>query len=166
MSRTVSNAFKQAVFAQETDVAFILLVTLSNPGLTDDIRVASDPFELLPYAGERGVISRGLEFIYLPFSLSLPTEDDTSIAKAKISIDNVSREIVGAIRQTVGEIAFKVEIVLSSDVDTPESTLDDFILESVTYDALTIEGEISVQYFDLEPFPKARIVPSDFPGAF
>ena len=166
MSRQVSSAFKQAVFAQQTSECFIILLTISNPDFVDDIRVCSDPFEMLPDAGVRGVVSRGDEYIYLPFTINLPVQDDTGIARASISVDNIGREIVAAVRRATSSLNITMEIVLSSDVNTPEVSLEDFKLDRVTYDAFTISGDISMEYYDLEPFPARRFTPSDFPGIF
>lgn len=164
--RPLSNAAKAAIFAQQTDEVFITLVTINHPTFTTPVRIASDPFELLPVAGVRGVISRGEEFIYLPFVIELPAQDDTGVAKARISVDNISREIVAAVRRATSALLITIEIVLASDPDTPEISIEDFRLDRVTYDALTVSGDISVEYFDLEPFPARRFTPSDFPGIF
>lgn len=166
MPRNVSNAFKQAVFAQQTSEAFILLATISHPSFTDDIRVASDPYEDLPIAGVKGVISDGLEYVYLPFTITLPAQNDTGIARASISIDNVNREIVNAVRRATSALEVSMQVVRASDVNTPEVLVSDFRLERITYDALTVSGEITVEYYDLEPFPSKRFTPSDFPGMF
>ena len=166
MSRPVSNAFKTAIYAQQTSEVFIMLATISHPDFEDDICLANDPFELLPEAGVRGVISRGKEYIYLPFNINLPAQDDTGVAKASLSIDNIDRQIVSAVRRASSALTITLEIVLASNVDVPEVTVQDFRLESVTYDALSVSGDISVEYYDLEPFPSRRFTPSDFPGLF
>ena len=166
MSRPVSNAFKAAIYAQQTSEVFIVLATISHPSFEDDIRAASDPFELLPDAGVRGVVSRGLEYVYMPFVINLPAQDDTGIARASLSIDNIDRRIVAAVRSASSALNVSFEIVLASDVDTPELSVQDFRLERVTYDAFTVSGDISMEYFDLEPFPARRFTPSDFPGLF
>lgn len=166
MPRPLSNAAKAAIFAQTSTEAFIMLVTISHPSLADDVRVCSDPYEDLPVAGVKGVISRGDEYIYLPFSISLPAQDDSGVAKAQISVDNISREIVAAVRGADSALGISIEIVLASDVDTPEVTISDFRLDRVTYDAFTVSGDISVEYFDLEAFPARRFNPADFPGIF
>jgi len=164
--RQISNAAKAAIFAQQTDEAFITLVTINHPTFTAPVRVASDPYELLPVAGVRGVVSRGEEYLFLPFTIELPTQDDSGVAKARISVDNISREIVAAVRRATSALTITIEIVLASDPDTPEVSIEDFRLDRVTYDALTVSGDISVEYFDLEPFPARRFTPSDFPGLF
>lgn len=164
--RTLSNAAKAAVYAQSTDEAFIILVTINHSTFSEPVRVASDPLELLPVAGVRGVVSRGDEFVFLPFNIELPAQDDSGVAKARISVDNISREIVAAVRNATSALSIDIEIVLASDPDTVEISIEDFRLDRVTYDALTVSGDISVEYFDLEPFPSRRFTPSDFPGLF
>lgn len=164
--RTLSNAAKAALYAQSTDEAFIILVTINHSTFTDPVRVASDPLELLPVAGVRGVVSRGEEFVFLPFNIELPAQDDSGVAKARLSVDNISREIVAAVRNATSALSINIEIVLASDPDTVEVSIEDFRLDRVTYDALTVSGDISVEYFDLEPFPARRFTPSDFPGLF
>lgn len=164
--RSLTLAARTAINAQTTDECFIQLVTITSDALTIPILVADDPFEVLPVAGVRGVVSRGDEFIYLPFTISMPNDDDTGIGRANISIENVSREIIRSILTTSGQIDIKVEVVLASDVDVVEYTLDNFILESVSYDALSINGQMTIQYYDKEPFPSKRFTPSDFGGLF
>lgn len=161
-----STAFKQAVFSARTTEAFPVLLTISHSSFTDDIRVSSDPAVLLPEAGERGIVSRGLEYVFFPFEITLPQQDETGIARARISIDNIDRRVVRAIRAANSAVSVKIEVVASSDVDTPEFTADNFRLEQVEYDAFTVSGDISVEYFDLEPYPAKRYTPSDFPGLF
>lgn len=166
MPRQLSNTAKQALYAQETTEVFIVLLTIDHENFTAPVRVASDPFETLPIAGQKGVVSRGDEYIYLPFSINLPQQDDTGVARASVSIDNVAREIITYVRQASSALSISIEIVLASDVDTVEVSAPDFKLEQVTYDSLTVSGDISLEYYDLEPFPARRFTPSDFPGIF
>ncbi len=166
MSRPVSNAFRSAVYAQQTSEVFIMLLTISHPDFEDDIRVANDPYELLPLAGVRGVVSRGQEYLYLPFNINLPQQDDTGVARASLSVDNVDRRMVDAVRRASSALNVTIEIVLASQVDVPEVSVQDFKLDRVTYDAFSVSGDISVEYFELEPFPARRFTPSDFPGLF
>lgn len=164
--RNLSNAAKHAIFSQQTSEAFIILVTISHSNFTDDIRVASDPFEILPSANVRGVVSRGTEFVYFPFSINLPNSDDTGIARAMVSFDNIDRSMINAIRTADSSLSIKIEMILASDVDNVEFVIEGFKLDRVTYDSLTISGEISMEYYDLEPFPSKRFTPADFPGLF
>ena len=164
MTRQTSEALRAAVHAQQTDVAFIMLLTISSANLSDDIRVCNDAFELLPEAGVRGVVSREQEYIFLPFECLLPAEDDTGIAKAQLSIDNVSREIITSARSAGSAAKVTIEVVLSSDVDTPEVTIPNLRLDDIAYTVHAITANISVEYRDKEPFPYGRMDPSRYPG--
>lgn len=166
MPRQLSNAAKLAIYANETGEAFIILCTITHPNFEEDIRISSDPYELLPDAGLRGVISGGLEYIFAPFTINLPSQDDTGVSRAAISIDNIDRRIVKAARQANSALSFSVEVVLSSNVNLPQISIQDYRLERVVYDAFTVSGEISVEYYDLEPFPQGTFNPSNFPGIF
>lgn len=165
-SRQLSAAAKQAAFSQETAEVFIMLLTISHPNWTEDVRLASDSFEELPVAGVRGVISNGLEYLFGAFAITLPTQDETNTTRANITVDNVSREMIRQIRNANSKVSISLQIVLSSDVDTAEMTVSDFKLERVIYDAFTVSGDISLEYFDLEPFPYQRFTPSKFPALF
>jgi len=166
MPRTISQQLRDATFSQETGEVFICLLTITHPNFAEDIRVCDDPFEVLPVAGVRGVVSQGEEFLFLPFAFSLPAQNDTGIATGRLSIDNIDQRMVAAVRQADSAIAIRIQIVLSSDVDTPVYDSDEFRLERVTYDALTVSGDLTMEYYDLEPFPYCRFNPSDFPGIF
>jgi hypothetical protein len=166
MTRNVSGNLKREVFNQQSSEVFIVLVTISHPSFSDDIRIASDSYESLPIAGVRGVVSNGLEYIFMPFNFNLPKQDDTGVAKASISIDNISRSYVAAVRNADSALSISIDVVLSSDVNSPEVSISDFRLERIEYDSMVISGDISVEYFDLEPFPSKKFTPSDFQGLF
>lgn len=164
--RVISQELRDAVFSQETGEVFIGLLTISHPNFVEDIRVCDDPFEVLPVAGVRGVVSRGDEYVFLPFKFELPGTNDTGTAKGRLQIDNVDQRIVQAVRTANSALRLKIEIMLSSNVEVPRYVADDFRLDSVTYDALTVEGDLSMEYYDTEPFPQGRFTPSNFPGIF
>lgn len=166
MTRNLSETFKAAVNAQQTEEVFIILLTIDHPDFTDPIRLANDPFQDLPVAGVPGVESRGEEYVYLPFTISLPSQDDTGIGKASLSIDNISRELLAAVKTTTSDVSLIIEVVLSSDVDNVEISSPNFKLERIKYDALTITADVSLDYFELEPYPSGRFTPSDWPGIF
>ena len=161
-----SNNFDQQVFAQETDSVFIILITLSSDELDDDIRLASDPFETLPVANVQGVESNGLEYIFIPFEISLPRDDSTGTVSATLRIDNVEREIIAQARTITTPLSVKIQCVLSDDVDVVEMEYDYFSLSNLQYDAMTISGQLTLNYWGLEPFPSGRFIPSQFPGLF
>jgi len=166
MSRSLSATARGAMFAQQTSEVFIVLLTITHPTFDQDIRVCSDPFELLPDAGVKGIVSRGNEFLYVPFDIILPQQDSTNSAKATLSVDNVGRALMESVRTADSAIRVKIEVILASSPDAVEISIDDFRLATVSYDSFTVSGDLSVEYYDLEPFPSKRFTPADFPGIF
>lgn len=166
MPRILSNTARRAMYAQESSEVWITLITISHPNFVEDIRVCDDATELLPVAGIRGIVSRGDEFMYVPFSLTLPSSDDTGVATAVLSIDNIDRRVIKAVREADSALAVKIEIILASDPESVEIEIDDFRLAIVPYDAFTVSGELTQEYYELEPFPHQRVTPSNFAGVF
>jgi len=164
--RQVTQQFRRESYRPNTKEVYTMLMTVAHPSWVDDIRVASDNSVLLPDAGIRGVISRGKEYLFLPFEIELPSQDETGISKCSISIDNVDRIIVAAVRGAVTPPMVTLEVILTSAPDTVEISYTDFRLDRVGWDAFVVTGEISLEYFDAEPFPWARVTPADFPGIF
>lgn len=166
MTNNVSTSFKEAAYAQETEVAVITLLTMTVGSTV--IRVCDTPVEKFSDLGENiyGVISNGEQYIFLPFSITLPQDDKTGAVTAKLEIDNVNREIVQYARDTNDPINVGIQVVLSNALNTPELEFDDFKLTNVKYNGFTVSGNLSVDYLGLEPFPAGRFTPSGFPGLF
>jgi len=164
----VTDDFKSSVYAQETDDVFIVLVTLYSDELAEDILLSNVAHEKFDDLGDNiyGVTSNGDRYIYCPFKISLPRDDKTGTVSAKLSIQNVDRSIVSYARSVQRSITVKIQVVLSRDTDVVELEFDNFRLSSVSYDALVVEGALTLDYWGLEPFPSGRFTPSKFPGLF
>jgi hypothetical protein len=88
------------------------------------------------------------------------------VPKAKLSIDNIDRTIVAAIRSINTAPTVLIEIVRAADLSTVEASFPDFQLINITYDAMVVSGDLTVENFTAEPFPAATFCPSLFPGLF
>lgn len=165
---TLSNTFKQAAYAQETDEVFIVLVTLDSDELEEPIRIASDPLTHMPLLGDDiyGVVSNGDTYIFIPFDIWLPRDDKTGTVSAKISIENVDRRVIETARSVTKPISVKMQCVLASAPDDIEIEFDNFQLSNVKYDVMNVEGDLTLNYWGLEPFPSNTFTPSNFPGLF
>jgi hypothetical protein len=60
MTQEASQTFRQAAYAQETEQVPIALLTFTSPELVAPVYVASDPYDLLPEANVKGVVSGGI----------------------------------------------------------------------------------------------------------
>lgn len=164
----ISNNFRRAAYAQETDVAVIVLLTLSTEDLPDTIRVCNVPVQKFSNLGENvyGLISNGQQYLFLPFDIELPQDDKTGAVSARLTIDNVNRQIVQYARETKKPINVTVQVILSNDLDTVEFESSDFKLTNVSYNGFNVTGDLSIDYLGLEPFPCGRFTPSGFSGLF
>ena len=157
MSRILSGPAQQALFAQETGDAFIVLLTISHDALAEPIRVTSD---------EVIAVSDGESFVPFPFDLVLPTDIDSKSYRAKLVIDNIDRSIVQAVRSLATAPSVLIQIVRAATPDVIEAQFVDFTLTNVTYDSWRVQGDLTVEDFTAEPYPATLFSPGLFPGLF
>lgn len=161
MSRDTSLTFRQAINARETGEAFIIFVEISNsPGQTDlseSILVCNNSVD---------TISNGSTYVAYPFDLTLPDDVEDGVPTCRLTIDHVARELTVGIRSLTGPPAVRIMVALASDPDTIEVDFPYFKLVNVSYDSLTIEGDISIEGYMNEPYPGDSFGPSNFPGLF
>jgi Domain of unknown function (DUF1833) len=157
VSRAVSTSALHSLHVQDTQEAFLILLTLSHDSLETPIRVTSDAVQ---------TESNGEVFVPYPFTLSLPDDDESRSPRARLVIDNIDRQIVGAVRSLATPPAVLIEIVRAAAPDTVEARFADFRLVNVTYDAQAVEADLSVEDFTTEPFPAQVFSPGLFPGIF
>lgn len=157
MTRSVSADMRSAVFAQEADEEFIVLITIDHADLAEPIRANSSGAD---------VTSRGDTFLAFPFTIVLPNDTDDSPPRAKLQIDNISRAIVQAVRTISSAPSVLIEIVRKADLDTVEASFPDFKMSKINYDANVVEGELTIEEFVGEPYPARVFSPADFPGLF
>ena len=157
MSRNVSNSFKSAAFGQETDEVFLVLLEIDHTDLDEPIRVTSDGVQ---------TVSNGNTFVAYPFELSLPSNPETGISQAQLTIDNISQDIIVSIRNITTPPTVVIQVVLASAPNDVEAEFSGFELKNVSYDALTITGTLTIESFMNEPYPGGSFLPSTFPGLF
>lgn len=157
MSRAPSLLARQALNASATADAFLILLTLSHAEMAAPIRVSSDAVD---------TVSRGETFAAFPFALTLPDDIDNQSPEARLTIDNIDRQIVQALRNIVSAPDVLIEIVRAATPDVIEARFQDFRLTNVTYDSQIVSGNLSIEDFTMEPYPAGTFSPGYFPGLF
>lgn len=143
--------------APETDEVFLILLTIEEASLSEPIRVVNDTVN---------ITSRGNVYAAMAFSAEPPGESDGAARSARITLDNVDRQIVQAVREATGVPKVTMEVILASDPDTVEAGPFVFELESAEYDATTVTGELSFDDVSSLRWPAYSTTPHLFPDLY
>lgn len=154
---TVSQTFKQAFFQQQTDEVPLLILTIAHADLASPIRVVNNT---------ENITSGGNVYVAFPFEIKLPNLSSEDMPRATITICNVDRQIVQAIRSISSKPDITLSLILAGDPNTIEVGPYEFKLSGVSYDAFTVEGTLSYDNFLDEPYPGDKFTPGQFPGLF
>tara|TARA_B100000700_G_scaffold189815_1_gene209165 strand:- start:36360 stop:36824 length:465 start_codon:yes stop_codon:yes gene_type:complete len=152
-----TDVLREAAFAQETSEVFLALLTISHPDIDPSIRVVNNT---------ENITSRGEEFVAFPFEPVLPDQREDAPSRARVVIDNVTREVAQAVRSTSTPPDMLLEVIRAADPDTVELTWPNFQLRNVKWDAGTLSGDLVLEDFTAEPYPAGRFSPASFPGLF
>lgn len=157
MSRNLSTSAINAMNAAQTGDVFLTLLTLDHASLDTPIRVVNN---------NEDITSNGNTFIAYPFEIIWADDRQDAPPVSKLSIDNVDRILVEAIRSITSAASVSVQIVRDADPDTIEAEIDNLFLKNITGNAYVIEGDLISGQFATEGFPAHRFAPHNFPGIF
>ncbi|KGT75790.1 hypothetical protein MA20_31835 [Bradyrhizobium japonicum] len=165
--RVLSLNFRHALFAQESGEVPIFLLTITHPELVDPIRLTTDATERksndpLIYR----TMSRGDEFIYAGVDITIPDEQDRSPPASKLTIANVTRDLIPLARSVSTPPSVMIEAVLASDLSTVEMSWPALDMVNLTYDASFLQFDLTMDALVTEPYPSGTFSPADFPGLF
>jgi len=154
--RTISLDALKTLLAANTDTVWLTLLTISSPSFST-IRLCNNT---------ENIISRGEVYLAHPFTVVLPQEREEELPSVRVILDNIDQTIITELRQLLDKPTIVVEVVTSIDFDIVEVGPFNFNLPSISYDALTITGELSYEPILTEPYPSKVFNPSRFPGMF
>lgn len=147
----------RGLLAQETDRLLLTALTIEHASLAAPIRLVSDRVNMTRTAGT---------FIAFPFEIVLPDQRDDQLPMVELRLDNVDRAISAAIDALESEPTVTLEVVPAAAPNTLDAGPFVLTLRNVTYDALTIRGQLGFEDTLNEPFPEGTFTPKDFPGLF
>lgn len=156
MSRSLTAAAVRAVLAQETDAVFLELLTISHPDIAT-VRVVNNT---LP------ITSRGNVYDGFPFSLRLPQDVAERLGTVQLTVNNVDRRLVEAIRSVPAPLTVSIEVVTAATPDLVEVGPFDCELFDVTGTMTTISGTLGFEPVLNRVFPAGKFDPQRFPGLF
>lgn len=169
MPRAVSTAARSAINAQETDEVFILALEISNElNPSQPIRVCLDSENLNSKLTVDSVdtYASGVDFAGGYFAIELPEEAGEELNTVSVSIDNVDRKIVEAIRQASEKPSVRMWVVLRSSPDVVEAGPYYMVLENAEYNVNFVTGELAFEDITNRRYPAHDFTPSLAPGLF
>lgn len=155
--RDLSTSARIAINSQETEEVFLLLLTVDHSTLENPLYFVQN---------NENIVSRGNTHIAYPFEINLPDSIGDSLPQVTLSIDNVSREIVDAVRNMDDAPSISLEVVLASSPDTVEVGPFPLTVKTVDYDAMKVEFLLTFEESLLDGFPAQRFTPDLYPGLF
>lgn len=153
---TLSAPALAAAFAQETGEAYLFILEISHPSLSEPIRITNN---------HEAVVSNGNTYTPLNFEIDIPDQGE-DVPNVTVKIDNVDRVIVDNIRAINSPPTFSLSVVLSSTPDIIEAGPFEMRLSDVEYDAFVVSGRLMFEDILTEPYPAGSFNPPSFPGLF
>ena len=155
--RSLSAAARQAIFAQNTDQVFLVLLKLSHPSLVDSIRCVNNT---------QAIYSNGELYVPYNFRFDPPDEKLNSTSNGTLTIENIDRSIMEAIESINDPPTVEISVILASQPDVLEAGPREFTIRNVPFDAKKISGTLSSEdTLDIQ-IPGDRFSPRDYGGLF
>lgn len=165
--RTLSLNFRKALFTQESGEIPIFLLTITHPALAVPIYLSTDATTCLTTDPlTYGTVSRSVTYLYAAASVTLPDEQDKSPPACKLTIENVTRGLIPLARSVSTPPTVKIEAVLASALDSVEMTWPVMDMSHLSYDAATLEFDLTMDALVTEPYPAGTFSPAHFAGLF
>jgi hypothetical protein len=155
MSRDISEAFLVQMNSTTISDPLIWLLTLVSDAGTNRFCANNEP-----------IVSQGRTFTPYAFRVTPPADDTESLPSCSLTIDNVDRAIVDEIRKATVPITGQLELVLASQPDYVEWTIQGFTLRSVTWNQFEIRGTLVSEDLIGQAYPADAFTPSQNPGLF
>ena len=158
MSRSISSAFRAAIFARESAKVALFLLEITHDDLATPIRVVCN---------HAAVTSGGNVYSPYFFEIELPEDSEGTVAgAARLVIDNTDRAIVEAIRSIDTPATVNLYLVAADTPNTVEMSLLGLKLRKVSYDVSSVSGELVYEERLSNQVPRHRCTPNLVPGIY
>lgn len=157
MSRPISAAAMEAIMAQTTSEAFILLLTFVHSPTLETYRCCLNTED---------ITSNGNVFTATYFEITLPEDSDRAPQGCQITVDNVDRRLVNMLRTITKPLDVTVQLVLASQPNVVEMEITDLVLREAKWDVYKISGMLASEDPLNQVFPGHLYDQKSFPGIF
>jgi hypothetical protein len=156
---TMTPAAIAAILAQETEEVFLSCCKITHPTLTDAIRVVNSKVNLT-HGGEL--------YTGMYFTVRLPNDSEEGVATVTLTIQNVDRLIVEAVRNMAGGVppVATFFVVLASSPNSIELGPFEVTMRDIKYDFPNVTGTCTWEDHLNQRYPAHSFTPNRFPGLF
>lgn len=133
--KTISATAKREVQASQTGAAFLTIVQLRHVGTSLSENYINNM---------ENVIYDGVTYEAFPFRFDPTGDSEGGSNTAKITFPNIDRELIAALRNITDSIVVRVALImiLPDGTGSKEGGWWEFEMKNISYDALTISGEL------------------------
>jgi hypothetical protein len=150
-----SNLLAQ-IFGQSSSDPFLMLVTISHSTFPT-IYLANNTVD---------IVSRGITFSAFPMQVTLPSDDGETTREVRLELDNVSLALIEEFRKITTPPDVKVEMLLASDPNTIQLSIEELKLRNISYNKSRISARLFMDSFLNVEMTSEKYDPAIFPGLF
>ena len=154
MARTLSAAFTTGANASQTAQVYLYLVKID---VVPELRFVCN---------QEDVTSNGETYTAWYFEMLALNDDPEQLPRVTISICNIDRSILEALRGIASPPTIHISVVLASTPDTVEVGPLALTLKNIDYDAFMITGELGFNDIMNEGVPKDSFDQNTAPGLY
>lgn len=137
--RSLTAALKHAMMQQETGEVPLCLVTISHPSLESPIRLVNDAWA---EDGSTNLVRGGETYVAFPFDIVLPDDLDKAPPRARLTVSNVSQEVVNIVLLPFPAPEVTIEIVRAAAPDEGGARWDGLKFGEPEYDDMWVTVEL------------------------
>lgn len=134
-----------------------MLVELSHPAFLTTQRLVNNNVD---------IVSRGNTYVAFPMKIRLPSDDGETSREVAIDFDNVGRDLIDEIRSITTPIQVKIEMILASNPDQVQISLEELKVRNISYDKSKISAKLSLDNFLNIAMTGEKYTPQNYPGLF
>ena len=159
----LSNTFVSAILAQQTGVVVLNLLDIEHEDLETPIRIVNNTED---------VLSGGNMYTAVGFEVIPPDNREGTPRGARLRIDNTSQWFTPTLRTLQGQFTVTIHVGYTTgnhdpqEMDHIEISYLPMQLVGIQADDTTVEGTLSYENLNNQPFPGDTFSPFEFQGLF
>lgn len=136
--RSISTAAKKEVFASQSGAAFLSILKIAHSSITTIYLVNNN----------EDIVYDGNTYEAYAFKFTPPSDKEGGKQSAQLILPNIDREILAIIRgiSTPLTVSAAIIMVLPDNTVSKEAGWWEFELKNISYDAMTISGDLSFSF--------------------